>query len=190
VRPSAVDVDVRNGPAPTRWRVALPKPWPPPDATALVAQAAAAWRALRSVAYREHVASDERHGATARWRVQAPDRVAYEVEGGGAGIVVGGRRWDRAAGSARWVESPQTPLTQPIPPWVHVADAHLLATTTARGRRVRIVSFFDAGTPGWFRLTIDARTNRTLAVWMTATAHFMRDVYGSFDAAPPISPPR
>jgi hypothetical protein len=126
---------------------------------------------------------------TSTWRVQAPDRVAYHVRGGWAGIIVGGRRWDRGPGGA-WTPSPQTPVTQPVPPWVSVADAHLLGTGTVRGRPVWRASFFDPGTPGWFSVVLDRRTLRTLDVRMVTTAHFMHDVFRSFDAAPPIRPPR
>ena len=59
---------------------------------------------------------------------------------GWAGIVIGGKRWDREPGSSRWVSSAQTRLTQPIPGWVKVTDAHVLGRTTLRGRPVvRIV---------------------------------------------------
>lgn len=122
--------------------------------------------------------------------MQTPDRVAYQVVGGWAAVIVGGRRWDRAPGDARWVSSPQTRLTQPRPPWVSVKDAHLLGTVTARGRRAWRISFFDPGTPGWFEVTVDRRTKHTLELRMVATAHFMRDVFSSFDRTPPIAPPR
>src|SRR4051812_12435121 len=38
-------------------RFALPRRWPPPDAGRLVAQADAAWRRLRTLSFREHLAS-------------------------------------------------------------------------------------------------------------------------------------
>ena len=124
------------------------------------------------------------------WQLQAPDRLAYQVSGGWAAVVVGGRRWDRSPGGGRWVASPQTPLTQPVPFWVSVRDAHVLGTATVQGRPVWRVSFFDPDTPAWFYVVLDRRTLRTLELRMITTAHFMHDVYGSFNATPAILPPR
>jgi hypothetical protein len=44
------------------------------------------------------------------------------------------------------------------------------------------VSFVDPGVPAWYTASIDKRTHRTLALEMTAPAHFMRHVYSGFDA--------
>jgi hypothetical protein len=184
--PKKVTVRVRT----TSWPVELPAAWPPPDGTAIVDRATAAWRALDSLSFDEHLASDAVHATTSAWRIQAPDRVAYRIAGGGPeGIVVGDRRWDRTTPKARWVESPQLRLTQPVPPWTAVEDAHVLGVETVRGRRVWRVSFFDPGTPAWFSVAIDRKTYRTLESEMITTAHFMHDAYGSFDSTPTIRPP-
>ena len=185
--PSPRAIDVRIGSL--TWHVPLPKPWPPRDGRALVERAAATWRGLRSLSFHERLASDLEHSVTSTWRVQAPDRVAYEVGTGSAGIVVGPRRWDKATRKTPWVESPQTPLTQPVPPWVAVTDAHVLSTGTLRGRAVWHISFFDPGTPAWFQVAIDRQSYRTLDSRMITTAHFMHDVYAGFNTTPPISPP-
>src|SRR5205085_11268879 len=108
----------------------------PSDATALLRRAAATWRSLASLSMREHLASDAVHATTSDWRIQAPDRVAYRVVNGWAGIVVGDKRWDRAPQAKKWVESPQTPLTQPVPSWAGVSDAHVLGTGSFHGRPV------------------------------------------------------
>jgi hypothetical protein len=184
-----VEVVVHNGPKPTRWRVALPAPWPPPDATAIVARAARTWRALHSLTIHERLASDERHAVTSTWRIEEPDRVAYQVVGGWAGVVVGERRWDRPPAGGKWVEAPQTRLTQPLPAWVSVADAHVLGRATVARRPVWRISFFDPGTPAWFTMTVDRKTLRTRETDMFTTAHFMHDVYGSFNRTAPIVPP-
>ena len=180
-------VSVRVGAS--RWRVALPDRWPPQDASALVARAAGTWRSLRSLVFHEVLASDARAPLQSDWRVQAPDRVAYQVRRGWAGVVIGSRRWDRPPGGKRWQESAQTPVTQPSPGWTSATDAYVLGKGTLRGRPVWRVSFFDPGTPAWFALAIDRRTFRTLDVRMIATAHFMHDAYGSFNRAQPITTP-
>jgi hypothetical protein len=187
-RPRAVEV-VTEGPVSARWRVALPSSWPPAEATNMLADARRVWRALRSLTFTERLASDEDHVVKSTWRVQAPDRLAYQVEGGSAAVIIGKRRWDRAPGG-RWRRSPQLPITQPTPPWVSVANARVLDATTLRGRRAWRVSFFDPKLPGWFTLVLDRHTLRTLDLRMVTTAHFMHEIYGSFDAAPEIQAPR
>ena len=182
-------VSLRGGPA-ARWRVALPAAWPPRDGSELIARAGAVWRSLRSLSFSESLASGPGHSVLSTWQAQAPDRVAYQVKGGWAGIVVGERRWDRSTAGGRWVPSAQTRLTQPVPSWASVTDAHVLGTTTVRGRPVWRVSFYDAKTPAWFTVLLDKATLRTLETRMTATAHFMRDDYRSFNATPAILPPR
>lgn len=184
--PASIDVRVRS----TRWQVALPAPWPPRGASALLERAGRVWRSLRSLSFHEHLASDSVHETTSTWRIEAPDRVAYQVAGGWAGIVVGDRRWDRSPTGKRWVPSAQSRLTQPVPAWVRVTDAHVLGTATVGGRPAWRISFFDPGTPAWFTVAIDRQTFHTLDSRMTTTAHFMHDVYGSFDTTPAILPPR
>jgi hypothetical protein len=185
--PKSITVHVRS----TSWNVALPSPWPPRDGTAIVDRATAAWRALDSLTFDEHLASDATHSTTSTWRVQAPNRVAYTITGGGAdGIIVGDRRWDRTTPSSKWIESPQTELTQPVPPWTAVRDAHVLGEETFEGHRSWLVSFFDPGTPAWFTVVIEQKTYRTLQTEMITTAHFMHDVYGAFNKTPPITAPR
>jgi hypothetical protein len=187
-RPRSVGVALsgsRNG----SWRVTLPAAWPPRPAGSLVARAARVWRALDSVTFGETLASGVGISVASTWRVQRPDRVAYEVKGGWAGVVVGTKRWDRAPGSTRWEESSQSRLPQPLPAWVSVTDAHVLGDVTYRGRRAVRVSFFDAASRAWFALTIDRKTFRTLDVWMITNAHFMHDSYRAFNATQPIVPP-
>jgi hypothetical protein len=171
----------------TNWRVPLPAVWPPGDGAAIMARAGRVWRSLRSVAYVEHLASDSTNRQTSDWRVAAPGRVAYSIRGSGGGIVIGTRRWDRSTSTGRWLESQQTAvLTQPVPFWVAVSDAHVVRSDHS----VWNVSFFDPRTPGWFEATVDKQTGHTLELRMFAAAHFMHDVYRSFDHAPAIVPPR
>jgi hypothetical protein len=188
-QPRSVLVDVRGGPAATHWRVALPAGWPAADGSALMARAERVWRSLRSLSFRERLASDSSHSVRSVWRAAAPDRIAYTVSGGYSSVVIGGRRWDRAPGG-RWVESSQTaPIHQPVPFWVSVTDARVLGSARLRGHDVWRVSFFDPDTPGWFEVAIDKRTLHTLELSMFTTAHFMHDVYGGFDEPAGIRPP-
>jgi hypothetical protein len=187
-RPHSVEFTA-EGQVATRWRVSLPAAWPPPDASRLMAGARRTWRALRSLSFRDRLASDEEHVVTSTWRVQAPDRLTYDVDRGYSAVIIGKHRWDKAPGGT-WKRSPQLPIRQPTPPWVAATNARVLGTTTVRGRPAWNVSFFDPKTPAWFTVVLDRQTLRTLELHMVTTAHFMHEVYGAFDAAPEIRAPR
>lgn len=181
-RPKAIDLTVGS----TRWIVPLPSPWPPPDASAIVARAARVWRSLHSLVFSDRLGSDATHVVVSEWRAVAPNRIAYVIHGGYSAVIVGGKRWDRAPGG-RWVESPQTAqLRQPIPVWQSATDAHVVGEIGATLR----ITFYDPGTPAWFAITVDARTQRTLDLRMITTAHFMHERYSSFDAPVSVVPPR
>jgi len=58
------------------------------------------------------------------------------------------------------------------------------------GRPAWIASFYDRTIPAVFQLWIDKQTFSTLALRMTAAAHFMHHVYGPFNAPFRITAPR
>src|SRR5207237_6470983 len=60
-RPLQVEVQVARGGATTRWSVAMPAAWPPPDGRAILERADRVWRGLRTLAYTDRLGSDERH---------------------------------------------------------------------------------------------------------------------------------
>jgi methionine-rich copper-binding protein CopC/putative copper export protein len=167
----------------SRVSFAIPRHAPP--AQALAERATVAFRALRSVAFTERLASGPGAALTTRWREQAPNRLAYRIEAGPEAVVVGARRWDRLPGR-RWQRSATEAQRYPEPPWTQVSNVRLVAQTA----RTQTIAFLDRSIPAWFEVTIDRRSARPLEARMTATAHFMRHVYGSFDRAPPITPPR
>jgi len=142
-------------------------------------------RSLRSVTYRERLASDEAHVLVAHWRLERPDRIAYSIAGGAQGIVIGNRRWDRDTPQGRWIESAQTPLTQPSTLWAYAANAHVVAQTSS----MATVSFVDPTIPAYFTITLDRQRLRLRALHMTASAHFMTDTYLGFNAPRAIRPP-
>lgn len=180
-----ITVGVSGYGSPQRSTFALPAQ--APGADALVRRAHAAYKALRSVTYREHLASDPTHAITALWRLEKPAQLAYSIiPGGAAGIVLGGRRWDRAAAGKPWVESPQTPLPQPATQWNYSTSAHVIAQTA----RTTTVSFADPTIPAYFTVSLDRRTLLPRVLHMVAPAHFMTDRYLSFNAPPAIRPPR
>lgn len=179
-RPRAVDLRV----AKTRWLVPLPAQWPPRDASGLVARAAHVWRSLRTLAFSDRLGSDATHVVVSEWHTVAPDRVSYRLGDGYQSVIIGGRRWDRSP-HGRWIESPQTPIRQPVPFWQSQTDAHVISETPTTTR----ITFYDPRTPAWFAITVEKRTLRTLDLRMITTAHFMHERYGPFDAPLEIRPP-
>jgi hypothetical protein len=184
-RSRSIDLRVSGGKAATRWTVALPSPWPPVGAAALVSRAGHVWRSLRSLAFTDSLASDASHAVVSTWRAVAPDRLTYRIQDGWSAVIIGARRWDRAP-RGRWIESPQTAtLRQPVPLWQAATDAHVLGSTRTAWR----ISFFDPRTPAWFLITVDKRTLHTVELHMATAAHFMHETYRAFDAAGSIAPP-
>jgi hypothetical protein len=189
-RARTLRVDVKGAGAATHWVVPLPATWPAPDGSAVLRRAGGVWRGLRSLTVRDRLASDSEHAISTTWRIVAPNRVAYAIDGGGAAIIIGRRRWDRPRGGA-WIASRQEPpLTQPVPPWSAVANAHILGSVGAGKRRAWRVSFYDPKTPAWFEVLVDQRTARTIELRMNTTAHFMHERYRSFNEPTAILPPR
>src|SRR5439155_8153556 len=165
-------------------RVAFPIPLHAPQAVALARRATRAFGSLRSVAFTERLASGPGAALTTRWTEQAPDRLAYRIVRGPEAVVIGGRRWDRLPGKP-WQASMTEALRFPAPPWTQVSNARLVART----QRTLTIAFLDRSIPAWFEITVDRRSARPLETRMTATAHFMRQVYGAFDSAPPVRRP-
>jgi methionine-rich copper-binding protein CopC/putative copper export protein len=180
----AVDVQIDNfGPT---LRASFAVPTRTSDGTRVLRMATARYRALRSVLYVEQLSSAPGQGVTALWRLEAPNRVSYQIPGGAAGVVIGPRRWDRATSAAKWVESAQTLLPQPATQWSSFRNAHVIQQDT----RTVTVTFVDPSVPAYFEATFDPRTLLPRTVHMTASAHFMVDRYVNFNAPREIRPPR
>jgi hypothetical protein len=174
---------------PQRVAFGLPATWPPPPATTTVARASRVWRALRSLAFRERLSAGGTFVLVTDWTQVAPDRQTSDSHGAGNSIIIGDRRWDKPEGPGKWQESPQQPITQPVPFWAGQANARLLGTVTVNGKQLWKVSFFDPATPGWFTILVDPTTGHTMQIDMTAAAHFMHDTYSGFNAPIVIVPP-
>jgi len=168
----------------TTWPVTIPRQWPPPDASSIVARATRGYKNLRTLVIDDRLASDEKHSVVTRWQIVGPNRLSYQVKNGAAAVIIGNRRWDKVPGR-RWQGSAQTPIEQPTPFWQSWKDARVLSSTPAAWR----VSFFDPETPGWYQLVISKPKMLPLEMRMDATAHFMHDVYSGFNTPITITPP-
>jgi hypothetical protein len=137
------------------------------------------FRTSRTVEYVERLASSPTNALVSRWRLEAPNRVAYRIRGGAQAIVIGGHRWDRETPHGRWVESSQTPLTQPALPWRRATNVWQISTHD--------IVFVDPTIPAYFDLQFGEKPH---ALNMVAAAHFMTDRYVSFGSAPRLRAPR
>ena len=179
-RPAAARVDTGHG------TVVFPLRTLPGPGAALVAGAGRLLRTSSSTVYRDRLSSGPGHTLHTLWKERAPDRLSYVIDGGAAGIVIGARRWDRDAPGARWIASPQQPLSLPAVPWTRqITNFKIIASD----RTTWTVAFLDRSTPAWFRVRIDRRTGRLLSFAMTAAAHFMSDEYVAYDGRVVIQPP-
>ena len=150
-----------------------------PDARVILQRVGRVYRTARTAVFDEHLASTPANGQTTRFKVIAPDRLAYQTKGGPAAIVIGTRRWDRDRAGAPWVASAQTPIDVMQPYWGKPTNVHEIAPN--------VLTFIDRRVPAWFRVTLDgARPQR---VQMSAAGHFMVDRYVGIDVPLGISPP-
>ena len=103
-----IDVALEGkGVKPATLRFELPARWPAPDATALLTKVDHTFRALRTVVIHEHLASSSRNALDTVYRLEAPNRMTYDIAGGPDAIVIGKTRWDRDSSTAPWQRSEQ-----------------------------------------------------------------------------------
>lgn len=184
-RPRTVRVVVAGAP-PADFTI----PGSTPPAAGILVRSARAMRALQTLVYREHLASSPTNAIVTIWKLEAPDRLAYTIDNGVAGVVVGPRRWDKSSPKARWIESSQFRLHVMQPAWGSEAvNAHLLGSGAVHGRPAWHVSFANPQIPAFFDAWIDEANARTLELDMTASAHFMHHDYLRFNAPLAIRPP-
>jgi copper transport protein len=181
----------RPGASPDTLTFVPPVRLPAPDASAIVRRATAEIHHLRTLVIHSRLASDPADRLTTTYKEVAPNRLEYLNSDGSASVIVGARRWDRASRHGPWREAPQDPpVREPVPFWPPgFTDAHVLRLTRLAGDPVWVVSFLDPATPAWFKLWVDRRTYQTLRLEMIATAHFMRNRMGSFDAPITVESP-
>jgi copper transport protein len=180
----SVTVDVNRFGPPRRTTFSLPAN--APAAETVVRLATAVYRQLRSVAFKEHLASDQIHSVRSTWLLEKPARVEYVIPGGASGIIINGRRWDRITPNGKWQESPQLRVPQPGLNWNYAISAHIIAQTAT----TETVTFADPTVPAYFTMTLDKHTLLPRVLHMVAPAHFMVDRYTGFNAPQAIRPPR
>jgi copper transport protein len=191
-KPRAISVRVAgHARKPATLHFAGPAEWPAPPGLAIVRRAEQTINSLQTLVVHSRLASDAKHEVTTVYKMAAPDRLSYRNGDGSGSVIIGHTRWDTDNGK-HWVESSQDPaLQQPAPFWPPaITNPRVLRTDRVDGRSAWVVSFLDAATPAWFTAWIDRSTYRTLRLQMVATAHFMHDRDGPFDAPLRVEPPK
>lgn len=175
---------------PTRWESGET-----PRARRLLLQAQAAMRRLKSVRQSELVSSGPGSYARVRYRLQAPNRMAFTTGTGTSSVFIGERQWLRGSDARAWhpVEGAQgLPFsTRRWFRWTPYAQhVRWLGQRTEHGRRLAELALFDPGTPVWIRLTLDTASHRVLRERSITKAHFATQRYHAFNQPVTVRPPR
>jgi cation-transporting ATPase V/Cu+-exporting ATPase len=169
-------------------------------AVALLQRVDAAQVKLRSALADETLASSPVTVEATDYKIQAPNRFAYQVALNGkrtdATIIIGTREWDRTPGQAWQAGSFGT---QPFSSasyfdwWADYADAPRLLDLERVGKTeiadIATVTELAGLGPVWLRLHVDATHDRMLYVRMITVEHFMTESWGDFNGAGSITPP-
>jgi copper transport protein len=162
---------------------------PAPDAGGVVERAQELMHALRT--YRlDETLRPAKVPLAVTYAFQAPDRLEYQVRGGGETVIVGPEQFSRDGPSAPWRAEAMPAVQVPTFIWDGARVVAPRALTAAGDGPLQVVSFYEAldGLPVWFELSVDAR-GLVVQAAMRAQAHFMTHRYYDFDAPLSISPP-
>lgn len=208
-RPGFAPLRVSVREAGRRYVVALPTRWKPRGsswARRLLVRAEAAMRRLRSVREEEVVTSVPGVSSITRFRLQAPDRLAYRTFSSRAGsrgarpvfqtetIVVGRSRWSRAPGQP-WRRGPYgNGLPFRTHSWFrwtpYAATVRLLGVSRRAAHPVARIALMDPAVPSWWQLWIDVRTPRVTEVRQISPGQSSLQRYSAFGAPHDVRAPR
>lgn len=186
--------------------VTLPAWWQPSDssqARQILDRAQVTMRRLHSVSQSELVNSVPGVSALTRYRLQAPDRLAWTARALRTGqrprfedaqVVIGNRRWSRLSIASGWQhQSTHGTLPFSMPTWftwtTNAEMVRLLGTRRTREGRIATIALMDPGVPAWWTLYISERNGHVLAARLITPGHSVTDHFSEFDSAPPILPP-
>jgi hypothetical protein len=169
----------------------------------ILLQAQVTMRRLRSVSDTEQTSSVPGFAAVIKYRLQAPDRLAYRtyaVRGHrppaleGQAVEIGAASWVRQPGSQWQRQAPEGTLpfaTNTWFTWSTYAQATRLVSIDARHTshpRATIV-LMDPGTPAWWTLTIDLRTSEVLHGVLLTPGHVEAERFAHANSTPKIRAP-
>jgi hypothetical protein len=162
---------------------------PAPDAQAVVDRAQRLMHALRT--YRlDETLRPAKAPLLVTYAFQAPDRLEYQVSGGGQTVILGLRQFSRDGPSGPWRSEAMPAVEVPSFVWDGARVVAPRELTAAEAGAPQVVSFYEAldGVPVWFELSVDGQGLVERAA-MRAQAHFMTHRYYDFNAPLTISAP-
>jgi hypothetical protein len=172
-----------------RTRVASPARQPGEAPRAILARTEATMRRLRSVREDEVVSSGPGMRAVTRYRLRAPDRLAFDTGRGVRSVQIDRTQWLRTPGSP-WQRS-AIPGGVPFRTraWFRWTPYARAIQVLSREPGAVELALADPATPVWIRLTVDPRTGRVLRERLTARARFIDRRFHGFNRPLLIEPP-
>ena len=193
-RPRTVEAHVKEGGK--TYVARFPGRWVADGARAgrrLLASAQRVMRGLDALRQYERVTSGPGSLVITRYRLTAPDRLAYGTDDGARAIVIGERQWRRSEGTGWERQRYGGGLgfrTRSWFRWTTYARAVRLIRTSRRGGKGRaVIALMDEATPLWYTLTIDLETMRVVKARMVADGHFMLQRFSGFNEPISVEPP-
>lgn len=195
--PAARTLNVRVRQDDRSYVATLPAIWQPSAgarARRLLEQTQRTMRALRSVREIEGGSSIPGLSATTRYRLQAPNRMAFVTDGGVSNVVIGSQQWLRGQPGAPVVKgSFGAGVPFRLRSWftwsTYAQHVFLLGHRLENGRDVTVLGLMDPGTPAWWQLFVDTRSHRMLHSRLVTYAHFDTERYYAFNKPLRITPP-
>jgi hypothetical protein len=130
-----------------------------------------------------------------RYRLSAPDRMAYSANTGARVIIIKGTEWSSARGHG-WQRSTygggnSSFDTRNWYDWGRYDQSiQLLDERDNGGHTTADLALMSPTLPVWFQLHVDLSSGRVSEVGMVAGGHFMSDSYSQYGVAQQINPPR
>lgn len=168
---------------PSRWSEAKSG-----QAERLLRQAQARMRQLETLRMGESLTSGLGVVVSARYRLQAPDRMAYKTSTGTNLVAIGKTAYETASDGEvdkRPFGADGFQLDQLFRWSVYGRSVRWLGS----GNGVTRIALFDPASPIWQRLEIDRRTKRIVGERMIAGGHYMTRRYYAFDQPPDLEAP-
>lgn len=179
----------------TVHQFALPAPWKNQssrDARALIRETQTRMQALRSLRADEQIAVNTTVGTRTSFESRSPDRLSFGAANGAAGVIIGRRRWSRAAASAEWIGptvDSERYRTKDSFDWVANARFAWLLDSPKDSQTIR-VALMNPAEPVWYELQVDRKSKLVIREKMTSPGHFMKTRYFDFNKPIKIAPPR
>ncbi|MGI9020896.1 MAG: copper resistance CopC/CopD family protein [Solirubrobacterales bacterium] len=175
-----------------QYDVTVPSRWSEPrsaQAERLLREAQARMRRLETLRIRESVTSGPRVLIRTRYRLEAPDRMAYKSSTGTDLIAIGRTAYDIASDGQverRPFGADGFHLDQLFRWSVYGRSVRWLGSANGVTR----IALFDPASPIWYRLEIDRETKRIVRERMITGGHYMTRRYFAFDQPLDLKAPR